>query len=422
MKRTRGFLRFNSFVQDPEFTQTTVELERAFRTNDIVHDDITVVTVLIGYPKWYPDTDFFTYVKKKVQNQMKEDKKCFFLFDASTEGFSTIYGEPYFDILYKMAQKYDIDPRRIFFTSSNMKDNDNIMRYNMEHNIKTSINVFTYLNFEQMIFGTAGQTEIELGENIDVDAIVEKRINTAVKRTKIKYHHPEFSKLGLSLSRVNRPHRTFSAMEIFNSNHFKDMYVSHGSLKGMNLDYYLTEMPFPNSGVNFQQLKNFKKQLPLIVDTEDFKTNHATALHSDLNDQSLFQIVNETFVNDWHGTSLFWSEKTFRSIYHMQPFVIWGQPGINKRMVDYGYKLYDDWFDLSFDDINDPVKRWRALWKEVRKQMDYIRTLPTVKQHIRWKFKNERVLVHNFRTLLEGKYTKETFKNVALKMRDLANE
>ena len=422
MKRTRGFLRFNSFVQDPEFTQTTVELERAFRTNDIVHDDITVVTVLIGYPKWYPDTDFFTYVKKKVQNQMKEDKKCFFLFDASTEGFSTIYGEPYFDILYKMAQKYDIDPRRIFFTSSNMKDNDNIMRYNMEHNIKTSINVFTYLNFEQMIFGTAGQTEIELSENLDVDAVVEKRINTAVKRTKIKYHHPEFSKLGLSLSRVNRPHRTFSAMEIFNSNHFKDMYVSHGSLKGMNLDYYLTEMPFPNSGVNFQQLKNFKKQLPLIVDTEDFKTNHATALHSDLNDQSLFQIVNETFVNDWHGTSLFWSEKTFRSIYHMQPFVIWGQPGINKRMVDYGYKLYDDWFDLSFDDIHDPVKRWRALWKEVRKQMDYIRTLPTVKQHIRWKFKNERVLVHNFRTLLEGKYTKETFKNVALKMRDLADE
>jgi len=422
MKRTRGFLRFNSFVQDPEFTQTTVELERAFRTNNIVHDDITIVTVLIGYPKWYPDTDFFTYVKKRVQNQMKEDKKCFFLFDASTEGFSTIYGEPYFDILYKMAEKYDIDPRRIFFTSSNMKDNDNIMRYNMEHNIKTSINVFTYLNFEQMIFGTAGQTEIELSENLDVDAVVEKRINTAVKRTKLKYHHPEFSKLGLSLSRVNRPHRTFSAMEIFNSTHFKDMYVSHGSLKGMNLDYYLTEMPFPNSGVNFQQLKNFKKQLPLIVDTEDFKTNHATALHSDLNDQSLFQIVNETFVNDWHGTSLFWSEKTFRSIYHMQPFVIWGQPGINKRMVDYGYKLYDDWFDLSFDDIHDPVKRWRALWKEVRKQMDYIRTLPTVKQHIRWKFKNERVLVHNFRTLLEGKYTKETFKNVALKMRDLADE
>lgn len=115
-------------------------------------------------------------------------------------------------------------------------------------------------------------------------------------------------------------------------------------------------------------------------------------------------------------------KKTFRSVYHMQPFVIWGQPGINKRMVDYGYKLYDDWFDLSFDDIKDPVKRWRALWKEVRKQIDHVRSMDNVKEQIRWKFKNETVLKHNFRTLLEGKYTRETFKNVALKMRELADE
>ncbi len=422
MKRIRGFLKFNSFVQDPEFTQTTVELERAFRTYNIEHSDITLITVLIGYPKWYPDSDFWNYVKRKVQNQMREDKKCFFIFDASTEGFSTIYGEPYFDILYKMSKDYNIDPRRIFFTSSNMKDHDNIMRYNMDNNIKTSINIFTYLNFEQMIFGTAGQTEVDLNQNEDFDTIIERRIQTAVRRTKNKYHHPQFNKVGLSLSRVNRPHRTFSAMEIFNSDYYKDMYVSHGSLKGTNLDWMLTEMPFPNSGVTREDLKSFKKHTPMIVDTEDFKTNHATALHSDLNDQSLFQIVNETFVNDWHGTSLFYSEKTFRSVYHMQPFVIWGQPGINKRMADYGYKLYDKWFDLSFDDIKDPAKRWRALWKEITRHIDHIRSMDTVKEQIKWKFHHYSILKHNFRTLLEGKYSRETFKNVALKMRKLADE
>ena len=85
-------------------------------------------------------------------------------------------------------------------------------------------------------------------------------------------------------------------------------------------------------------------------------------------------------------------------------------------------RLYDDWFDLSFDDIKNPVKRWRALWKEVRKQIDHIRSMDNVKEQIRWKFKNETVLKHNFRTLLEGKYTRETFKNVALKMRELADE
>ena len=39
-----------------------------------------------------------------------------------------------------------------------------------------------------------------------------------------------------------------------------------------------------------------------------------------------------------------------------------------------------------------------------------------------WKFKNETVLKHNFRTLLEGKYSKDVFCNTALKMRNIANE
>ena len=79
------------------------------RENNIEDTDISIITVLIAYPKWYPDSDFWTYVKRKVQNQMREDKKTFFVFDSSTEGFSTIYGEPYFDILYKMAKDYKTD-------------------------------------------------------------------------------------------------------------------------------------------------------------------------------------------------------------------------------------------------------------------------------------------------------------------------
>ena len=159
----------------------------------------------------------------------------------------------------------------------------------------------------------------------------------------------------------------------------------------------------------------------MIVDTDDFKTNHATTLHGDLNDKTLFQIVNETHVDDWKQTSLFYSEKTFRSIYHMQPFVIWGQTGCNKRLADYGYMTYEDWFDLSFDAIEDPTKRWTELWKSVTAQLDKIRAM-TLDEKWYWKFKNETVLKHNFRTLLEGKYSKDVFCHTALKMRNIANE
>ena len=48
--------------------------------------------------------------------------------------------------------------------------------------------------------------------------------------------------------------------------------------------------------------------------------------------------------------------------------------------------------------------------------------MDTVEQQIQWKFKNEAVLKHNFTTLCNGKYTKDTFKQMALTMRNIADE
>ena len=48
--------------------------------------------------------------------------------------------------------------------------------------------------------------------------------------------------------------------------------------------------------------------------------------------------------------------------------------------------------------------------------------MDTVNKQIEWKFKNQEVLKHNFRTLLEGKYTEDIFKKMALRMREVADE
>ena len=431
MKQLHGFLEMNQYVTDPLSIQTQVNLQEAFDTLGIPNDDITVMSVLIQYPTWKKDTDFYRFIKPKVRKQLRKDPKTFFFFDASTEGFSTIYSEPYYHILYKMIRDYSIDPKRVFFVSSNMRDQQNLIRFNMEEKISDvePFNVISYHNFERMIFGVEGQNEIEMDpgkynvtSDATTDAIIRTRFKKAVKNTRRLYRDRVHNKVGLALSRLVRPHRTYSAMDIFHSEEFKDMYVSHATLNGTNLDWLINQPPFRNSKFTKADLSTFKRRVvPLIVDTDDFKTNHATALHSNLNDQTLFQIVQETHIDDWQGTSLFYSEKTFRAIYHMEPFVIWGQPGCNKRLVDYGYKTYRDWFDLSFDDIQDPAKRWEALWKEVRSKIKLIREMKTVEDQIQWKFKNENVLMENFRTLLEGKYSKDVFKETAKKMREIAD-
>ena len=89
MKRIRGFLNFNPYLKDPEFTQATVQLSKSFKLNDIKSKDIAVMSGLIQYPKkWEKHTDIFQAILEEFRENFVQNKKVFFLFDASTEGFS----------------------------------------------------------------------------------------------------------------------------------------------------------------------------------------------------------------------------------------------------------------------------------------------------------------------------------------------
>ena len=143
-----------------------------------------------------------------------------------------------------------------------------------------------------------------------LDSIVLKRLNTAVDQTKKLGGQ---SRAGLSLSRINRAARLYSSMKIYNSEYRDDFFISHNAVRDEDIDWLKSQIPFENDPkVKKKYVQQFQKKLPLIVDTDDFKTNHATTLHGDLNDKTLFQIVNETHVDDGIQTSIFYCVKAFR--------------------------------------------------------------------------------------------------------------
>jgi len=67
---------------------------------------------------------------------------------------------------------------------------------------------------------------------------------------------------------------------------------------------------------------------------------------------SAFQAVSETTTN-----TILWSEKTFSPILNSKPFLLYGARNINETLTEYGFKLYDNIFDYSFDDEEDDIKR-----------------------------------------------------------------
>ena len=60
------------------------------------------------------------------------------------------------------------------------------------------------------------------------------------------------------------------------------------------------------------------------------------------------------------------TEKTFRAILHKRPFVIVGPPGSLAQIKKLGFKTFDDVWDESYDCIEDPNQRIRAVIKIVQ--------------------------------------------------------
>jgi hypothetical protein len=343
---------------------------------------------MIKYPLWEPDTDIFQYLQSQYLEMLKNNL-AYFIFDASTEGFSPLYREPFFDILYFNCEKYQIDIDNIIFVSANLRDDDNISRYAEN---KKKIKVFCFPSFENVV----KNQEYKTPEQLLID---EKQYTNEL------YDFKYFS----SLSRVNRPYRTAATFILCQDPISQHALISHDKLDN-NIDIERWKHSNYLSNYPSEKIQKWIDLLPLVVDRNDFNNNWALDTpFADMHRQTIFQIVNETLVSDQNSTSLFYSEKTFRPILHFQPFVIFGQKEANHRLKDLGYKLYDDWFDLSFDFISDPIERYHELLNSIKKSCETFRNLER-HEHIKWKFKNEEILLHNYKIMAEGKFSKNKLK------------
>lgn len=79
-------------------------------------------------------------------------------------------------------------------------------------------------------------------------------------------------------------------------------------------------------------------------------------------ESAFMEVVSETNI-----TSHFYTEKTVWPIVYMKPFLIHGAQYQNRDLQKFGFVLYDEIFDYSFDDIASPRERTIALAEELKR-------------------------------------------------------
>jgi len=313
---------------------------------------------------------------KTIQKAKKRGK--YIVLDSTKEGFSTIYSMPNIKLIYSMIEQFGLMPSKVIYVTMNLIEQENVANWAKKNNVEP-VHVFS----RPFLILDAINSDMKTGTS-DVQL---SRVKEQV------YKRKEIDKLVLNLNGRFRPYRSDFAFYLGTSEISQHILLSH-----------LDKFNRKSSTVNFsdrtpKQKKRWSEKTPIIIDnTMRHRFLHHTT--SNLHNQTIFELVNETLVEDWYQTSREYSEKTFKPITQFQPFLIYGQKGCNLYLKNLGFRPYHDWFDLSFDEIDDPIDRMMAVYKIVK---DTVATLTkmTEREKVEWRFKNESVLIDNYERLLE---------------------
>jgi hypothetical protein len=103
-------------------------------------------------------------------------------------------------------------------------------------------------------------------------------------------------------------------------------------------------------------------------------------------ENSYFHLVTETFF----GPNVFLSEKIFKPISNLQPFIVFGDYLTLAELRKLGFKTFEPFIDESYDLEKDPKKRMLLLEKELIK----LKNMPIEELH-NWYYSITDILLHN---------------------------
>jgi hypothetical protein len=163
----------------------------------------------------------------------------------------------------------------------------------------------------------------------------------------------------------SRVYRSLFVAELEKHNLLNFGHVSYSNVCPVHNNYQISlqhakeKYNIPNEYIKEVQSNLDAINFPLRIDKKGEITNGSQTLDPipELM-ESFLHVVTETCFWD-NRTHL--TEKIFKPIVAQQPFVLLGCKDNLKYLRSYGFKTFDAWWDESYDQLEDPIKRIQAV-------------------------------------------------------------
>jgi len=202
-------------------------------------------------------------------------------------------------------------------------------------------------------------------------------------------------KVFLCFNRSMRPHRYLMAYYALKLGLLPDSIFSFLNRHGQRVGdiKQMIERYHPDETDSNMYAQTIHDMIPYELDTQHLTQDERQGFSIANNRKDLY---NDTYVHITmetrfiYGETPFISEKTWRPIINLQPFIFVGNVHSLKLLQELGFKTFAPFIDESYDDEMNPVIRFNMIYKEIEK----IKNLPIEELH-NWYYSITDILLHN---------------------------
>lgn len=317
----------------------------------------------------HPDRKSLFYYLNETYLKKLRNKEAIFLIDQTLEGYQKGW---LWKWVHDECLNYGISPEAIVYVTGNLDAPEQYKIWADNLNLKERIKVIAFSNFEIDIRRLANESNL----TNDFNSLIEYKKNNVIKT---------FNCMNKRLRR----HRIIFYLYLQRDNLLDKGLISMNSFD----DVLLKNSPFTKHDIDLS-----KQFLPLRIYNEDNTENN-----------DLFyinRIVDRVYKDSWvtviseasyysEDQTIFISEKTYKPIACLHPFIILGNKGSLKKLREMGYKTFKGFIDESYDDYED-YERFQAIINSIKK-------IDSIENKLEWYISMRSILEHNYNTLMNSR-------------------